>query len=347
MKSSIFTIIFTVLLIATIPLISIAIGKTNDNVQTAASITTSPPSNAAENNNEISTDSNSSLSQSNSFKIYDRAVNKVITVNDYDFCCGALATETESDIPSEALKAQAIIIHTYYSYLRNESRKNNEDYDFECNSQIWEIYANKNDIKEKWGDTFTESYGIIEKNVKEVIDTFVLYNNKPAMTKYFEISSGTTESYQEIYGDEIPYLINVPSPFDTTANNYKTTVSLTYDEFNKAIKKKYNDYKYDKDYQKNISDFEKNDYGAVLSLKIGNKSIKGKELCNIANLRSNTFELECKDDKYIFTVYGYGENIGLSQYGACKMAEQGSSYVDILQYYFPNTTIVNNYIPEI
>lgn len=57
------------------------------------------------------------------------------------------------------------------------------------------------------------------------------------MTKYFEISSGTTESYQEIYGDEIPYLINVPSPFDTTANNYKTTVSLTYDEFNKAIKK--------------------------------------------------------------------------------------------------------------
>lgn len=44
--------------------------------------------------------------------------------------------------------------------------------------------------------------------------------------------------------------------------------------------------------------------------------------------------------KFIFTVYGYGHGVGMSQEGALAMAEQGKSYSQILSHYYPGTTLV-------
>lgn len=42
---------------------------------------------------------------------------------------------------------------------------------------------------------------------------------------------------------------------------------------------------------------------------------------------------------WTLTGRGYGHNVGLSQWGAYAMAKQGFSYRDILQFYYPGTTI--------
>jgi stage II sporulation protein D len=165
------------------------------------------------------------------------------------------------------------------------------------------------------------------------------------MTKYFEISSGNTNSYKEIYGTNIPYLVGIPSPFDTVANNYKTKKVLTETEVDTAIKASFANYKANNDTSRNISDIMKNDYGTVLSLKAGNTKLTGKELADTLNLRSSAFEVTISNESYAFITYGYGENIGMSQFGACKMAEQGNSYIEILQYYYPNTEISENFKP--
>jgi len=334
-------------MISAVPLLSLLINSGESVQVTAVENTTDSTTGTKEQaaTTGTKTENDALAADNSSFKIYDTSAKKVITVSDIEFCCGALATETEADIPIEALKAQAVALHTYYSYLRSESRKANKEYDFQCNSKIWDVYASKEDIKEKWGDTFEESYNAIEDAVKSVSDTFVLYNDNFAMTKYFEISSGTTESYKEVYGEDIAYLTNVPSPYDTVANNYKTTLNFTVDDFDKAIKSRYNDYKPNSDYSKNIGNIKKNSYGAVLSITVGNKEIQGYELCEILNLRSKNFEIECKENNYIFTMLGYGDNIGLSKFGSCQMAKQGSTYLEILQYYYPNTKIVNGYAP--
>ena len=108
---------------------------------------------------------------------------------------------------------------------------------------------------------------------------------------------------------------------------------------NEREKNNFYDYKPTKSTTNNITDIKKNDYNAVLELTIGNKTVTGKQLMEILNLRSFTFDVNCNEDKYIFTVYGYGENIGMSQYGAYSMAMQGSSYSEILAYYYPNTSL--------
>ncbi len=43
--------------------------------------------------------------------------------------------------------------------------------------------------------------------------------------------------------------------------------------------------------------------------------------------------------KFVFKVYGYGHGVGMSQSGAIHMANNGSSYDDILTHYFPGTTV--------
>lgn len=370
MKKTIFTILLLIAVIASAPLISVAMSsgeyskkmdssqKTTEphkmvtaTVQTTTEAPQKEETKKIEKNSslpnestEISTKSAPTTKEC-SFKIFDKTVNKIITVNDFDFCCGALATETEADIPFEALKAQAVAIHTYYSYRRNESRKNKNEYDFECNSKIWQVYVSKEQLKEKLGDTFDDTFSTIEKAVQEVSDVFVLYDNKPCMTKFFEISSGTTYSNKEIHNKDIPYLQSVPSPFDTLANNYKTEVVFSEDEFNKKIKEKYSNYTPKNNPNENINGIDKTENGAILKLKAGNTEIAGGNFVSLFGLRSRNFDISYTNEKYFITVVGYGENIGLSKFGACSMAKQGSDYLEILGHYYPNTTIVQSYVP--
>lgn len=358
MKNAILSVILMSILIATAPLIALVIDDKGEAKQSNATVlhnkkaTTEKSDNKPliDNKQKAKTDSkaqdNSTEHTSDySFKIYDKATKKIITVSDFDFCCGALATEIEPDIPIEAIKAQAVAIHTYYSYLRSNSRAEKKNYDFECNTKIWEAYVSQDELKEKWGETFDDSYKTISDAVNDVINTFVIYDNSLCMTKYFEISSGNTNSYKEIYGTDIPYLVGIPSPFDTVANNYKTKKVLTETEVNNAINAKFVNYKPENEANKNISDITKNDYGTVLSLKAGNIKLTGKELADILDLRSSAFEVTISDESYTFITYGYGENIGMSQFGACIMAEQGNSYIEILQYYYPNIEISENFKP--
>lgn len=44
-------------------------------------------------------------------------------------------------------------------------------------------------------------------------------------------------------------------------------------------------------------------------------------------------------DEYTITGSGWGHNVGLSQYGAKAMAEQGMNYKDILEFYFTGVTV--------
>ena len=45
---------------------------------------------------------------------------------------------------------------------------------------------------------------------------------------------------------------------------------------------------------------------------------------------------------FVFTVYGYGHGVGMSQDGAIQMARNGKTYVEILTHYYPGTTVKND-----
>lgn len=283
------------------------------------------------------------------FKLYDASTKKTIEVSGREFCYGALATEMDTSWQKEALKAQTVAIYSYYSSLRAE-QKNNPDKslngaDFEVNCKIWKVYVPKAELEDKWSSTFEESYSIITQAVDEVFGSILLYEKTPAKAMFHPMSSGSTESHKEIYGDEIPYLTNVASPFDLNANNFSTQVCYSFDEFKEIAKTTWEDFSCDENPNTVIGKTTHTTCGSVKKIEIGNKAANGEAVKKAFDLRSSNFELLYTQDQFIFTVNGYGDGVGMSQNGANEMAKQGSSYAEILEHYYPGTVLSDNYTP--
>ena len=67
--------------------------------------------------------------------------------------------------------------------------------------------------------------------------------------------------------------------------------------------------------------------------------VTGADIREKLDLRSACFDVKFENDAFTFTVYGYGHGVGMSQYGANYMAQQGSSYEEILKHYYKGVEI--------
>ena len=170
---------------------------------------------------------------------------------------------------------------------------------------------------------------------------FVLtYDGKAALAVYHAISSGKTESSENAWGGKIPYLVSVESPGDILSPYYETKEVFSKKEVLEILNK--NGAKLSGEYPKQW--FE----GAVLTeggyvdyIQIGAATFSGEKLRSSFSLRSSAFKTEYKDGEFIFTVWGYGHGVGLSQVGANQMAKDGADFEEILSHYYPGTKLMN------
>jgi len=58
------------------------------------------------------------------------------------------------------------------------------------------------------------------------------------------------------------------------------------------------------------------------------------------NLKSAAFTVDYSNNAFIFTTYGFGHGVGMSQNGANILAKQGLSYVDILKFYYTGVEVI-------
>lgn len=90
-------------------------------------------------------------------------------------------------------------------------------------------------------------------------------------------------------------------------------------------------------------EIESNDEaGYITKIRIGDTEIPGEEFRRFLNLNSSCFTMEQVEKGIRITTKGLGHGVGMSQYGAERMAESGKPYDEILQYYFKNVTIEIN-----
>ena len=78
--------------------------------------------------------------------------------------------------------------------------------------------------------------------------------------------------------------------------------------------------------------------GGVASMTIGGESYTGTKLRSLLGLRSTAFAVAVGEEITI-TTKGFGHRVGMSQYGADAMAVTGSTFEEILAYYYQGTTL--------
>ena len=84
---------------------------------------------------------------------------------------------------------------------------------------------------------------------------------------------------------------------------------------------------------------ERSEAGTVLKVGVGGETLTGREVRALLGLRSADFTVEYKDGAFSVTCLGYGHGVGMSQYGADFMARQGSGCKEILEHYYPGSTV--------
>lgn len=246
---------------------------------------------------------------------------------------GVVASEMPASFHEEALRAQAVAARTYIFY----NMKNNENEDHpgadvctdSSHCKAWK--SNETLISEMGKEWFSEYFPKIQKAVESTSGDLVIYENEPILAVFHSTGSGKTENANDVWGGFVPYLKSVESPGDLLSPKYASTVSVPLSEF--CQKLNINSHE--------IRELKRSEGGAVISVNIGGSLFKGTEIRTIFELNSANFEIETLEDQIIFKVKGNGHGVGMSQYGANALAEEGKTYKEILQTYYIDTQIKN------
>ncbi|MFN5705991.1 MAG: stage II sporulation protein D, partial [bacterium] len=70
-------------------------------------------------------------------------------------------------------------------------------------------------------------------------------------------------------------------------------------------------------------------------------AVSTKDLRENFNLRSTYFSVEENEDKIILRGKGFGHGVGMCQEGAIRMANLGKKYLEIVNFYYCDISIVN------
>lgn len=277
------------------------------------------------------------------FKILDTRSNTVITTDDRSFLYGAIVTEMSPDFEPEALKAQGVAAYTFYSRLREQQRSSPtaslKGADFSADTQGWQIFVTKEQMKQRWGDQFDTYYNKLTPVVNAIYGKVLKSDGELADATYYAISSGNTETSEDIWGGKRKYLVAVASPGDMFASGYQTSAAFSTEQFKTAVLKTAPKANLSGDPSAWVGTIQRTASGTVKSIQIGGTNITGGDIRSAFALRSSNFSLSYAKGTFTFLVKGYGHGVGMSQVGANYMASQGSTYQQILAWYYPTTTL--------
>ncbi len=243
-----------------------------------------------------------------------------------DYIRSVVISEVAEDWAMEALKAQAVLARTYA--LKHLDKNNGQLYDL-TSSTLHQLYR---------GDNFdTRVAYAVMKTEGEVLT----YEGDLIEAFYHSTCGGRTELPEEVFGKSYPYLKSVSSDCSNSPYWFWQR-RITKRELEKALG------------LSGISTLKITSLtrtGRVKEVTITHS--KGKTVFLAKDLRrligwkklpSTWFSVKAdtgmeSSGAFIFDGRGYGHGVGLCQWGAEKMAEEGKTYREILSYYYPGAVI--------
>lgn len=272
------------------------------------------------------------------FRILDRSSGEIREVAVKDYVTGAVCSEMPATFSSEALKAQAVSAHTWALYCQKQAEKNGQEYDFSADPENWQGYVTKEQAEERFGEYFSEYWGKVSRAADEVWEEIAVDSDgNPIVAAYHAISSGRTESAENVWGNAQSCLVPVESGGDIHAPGYRKTKTISQEEVKQHLEGA--GAKLPENPQEWFSILERSGSGYVTAVQAGNKQMSGLELRELLGLRSSDFTISFENGEFCFTTLGYGHGVGLSQYGADYLARQGKNYREILEHYYAGATV--------
>lgn len=272
--------------------------------------------------------------------VYRADLKRIVTMPLSQYVEGVVAAEMPASFGDEALKAQAVVARTYVVKrmrlfggpglpLRPGADVSTDPLEGQAWTS-WEQLAGR--IGWWRALQFRRRVQRAEAATQGLI---VVYAGEPIDALYFSTSGGSTENAEEVWGQARPYLRAVPSPWDSRSPFYREMLRLSLVELSAKLGFQV---KPPKNPGTLFEVIERTPGGRVRLARIGDRVLGGVEIRQRLGLKSAQFEIRY-DGAVIIETLGYGHGVGMSQWGAAGMAAQGSSWTEIIEYYYPGTEI--------
>ena len=246
-----------------------------------------------------------------------------------DYLWGVVSAEMPASFEDEALRAQAVAARTYTVYKLLHPSKAHEAQlcsDPAC-CQAW---LSRDARMEKWGSDREELAERISAAVRDTDGMVMCYGGEPLQAVFHAASGTATRSAEDVWGSEVPYLHSVTSPEGEEVPNYYSTATVSAADFAAALPECH----LEGDCSGWIGETEYDKGGLSQRISIGGVWVKTTKLRTLFSLRSSNLSITGEGDTLTFSVTGYGHGVGMSQYGANAMAKQGSSWQEIMEWYY-------------
>lgn len=258
-----------------------------------------------------------------------RTNGEVVQLNLEEYLIGVVAAEMPASFNVEALKAQAVVARTYTLKLIEGGRVITDDVSTQ-------VYKSNGELQSMWGPSYSMYYNKIRNAVSSTKGMCIKYNDVLIDAVYHSTSNGYTEDSVNVWGNNIPYLKSVTSPWDTSASSYLRSQIIDFEKITNVLGIDFND-------SSSIEIISRDNSNRISKIKFNENVYSGVEIRNKLGLRSADFDFDITSEGVAFTTRGYGHGVGMSQYGANGMASVGYSFDKILNHYYTGVQIVKNY----
>jgi stage II sporulation protein D (peptidoglycan lytic transglycosylase) len=256
----------------------------------------------------------------------------ILVVNELpleDYLAGAVKAEAGDKMPLEMLKAQAIVARTYAAYHR---RLNAE--------KAYHLVASN--LNQQYVGRVPEG-SVVWAAVKETTGQVLLWNGELFPAFYHTDSGGYTEDPRAVFtATNMPALKPVRVKFPSASPHHRWRLDLPVSELSAALQR------------------GGVPVGRVVALEVLERSaslrvvriavrgtrgtvvLRGNDLRRLVGydtLKSTLFAVAVAGPTARFVGRGYGHGVGLDQWSAKTMAEQGYRAQQIVAYYYPGATL--------
>ena len=298
-------------ILADIPSVSVTdvvVVTLNDNVETTPTFLTTESS------------SDSSTFDTNGSEVFTAKYGGSVHTDDaFDLVCRIVNNEISTSFSDEAIKAQAVAAYSYVKYHNVNG--------------LTPTVLVKGDPPQRIVDLVSSVWG-----------KCCYYNGKVAQTVYMASSSGYTASSVNVWGGSLPYLVSVECPFDADGDpNYGKQTKFSESEIRSSLERYLGITLSDNpESWLTVTGHIDGNYVSTVDVD-GQVTITGRKLRESVlsyNLKSASFDISYSDGYFIFTTYGWGHGVGMSQNGANYLAKLGYSYDQILKYYYTGIDVL-------
>ncbi|MDO8733922.1 MAG: SpoIID/LytB domain-containing protein, partial [Elusimicrobiota bacterium] len=251
-----------------------------------------------------------------------------------EYICGIMTKEVSPSWSFESLKAQAVVARTFA--IKNLGKHGSNGFDL-CSQTHCQVYGGFDSEDERSNTAVYDTAGEILKYNGEIINAL-----------YHSSCGGKTEDVRNVWNDsktENPeYLTGVKCGFCGKDKWYNWSASIlvkTVGSNLRSIGYKLGDVKKIKTVGRTSSDRVKEILVEHSKGKLWLRSNRFRMAMNPNIIRSANFTVKIKNGVAYFKGHGWGHGVGMCQWGAKGMAENGWDYKKILKHYYRGTEIIN------